>query len=254
MRRRSAVDLVGVPMRLVRALARREVNIVPFILLLLLAGGAAAGAAHEAQRVGDETVRTIMDRLLRRFDLTVLAIMVMVVVLRTAIRTEEDYRAGWMCPLSACGAPRWHYGPAIALSVVMVPVSVFAAAAGSFAVSVRTFAGTAELIGVLPVTLGGGVLLLGTFGVCSAVVGTALRNVSATVGLMALLTLAPVVLTFRYLTAGTELPVWVTGLSALSPMIVPPTDLSSTVRAILYIAGGSVIAAALSHRVAGRLP
>jgi hypothetical protein len=159
-----------------------------------------------------------------------------------------------MCPLSACGAPRWHYGPAVAFSVVMVPVSVFTAAAGSFAVSVRTFAGTAELIGVLPVTLGGGVLLLGTFGVCAAVVGTALRNVSATVGLMALLTLAPVVMTFRYLTAGTELPVWVTGLSALSPMIVPPTDLSNTVRAILYIAGGSVIAAALSHRVVGRQP
>jgi hypothetical protein len=230
------------------------VNIVPFMLLLLLAGGAAAGAAHEAQRVGDETVRTIMDRLLRRFDLTVLAIMVMVVVLRTAIRTEEDYHAGWMCPLSSCGVPRWHYGPAVAFSVVMVPVSVFAAAAASFAVSVRTFAGTAELTGVLPVTLGGGVLLLGTFGVCAAVVGTALRNVSATVGLMALLTLAPVVLTFRYLTAGTELPVWVTGLSALSPMIVPPTDLSSTVRAILYIAGGGVIAAAVSHRAAGRQP
>jgi hypothetical protein len=241
-------------MRLVRALARREVNIVPFVLLLLLACGAAAGAAHETQRVGDEAVRTIMDRLLRRFDLTVLAIMAMVVVLRTAIRTEEDYRAGWMCPLSPCGVPRWHYGPAVVFSVIMVPVSVFTAAAASFAVSVRMFAGSAELTGVLPVTLGGGVLLLGTFGVCAAVVGIALRNVSAAVGLMALLTLAPVVLAFRYLSAGTDLPLWVNGLSTLSPMIVPPTDLSSTVVAILYISGGGIMAAALSHRVAGRQP
>jgi hypothetical protein len=241
-------------MRLVRALARREVNIVPFILLLLLAGGAAAGAAHEAQRVGDETVRTIMDRLLRRFDLTVLAIMVMVVVLRAAIRSEEDYRAGWMCPVSTCGVPRWHYGPALTFSVVILPVSVFAAAAASLAVSIRMFAGTAELTGVLPVTLGAGALLLGTFGVCTAVVGTALRNVSATVGLMALLTLAPVVLTFRYLSAGAELPVWVTGLSALAPMIVPPADLYDTVRALLYIAAGIGISAVVSHRVAGRQP
>lgn len=254
MRGRVAFDLVGAPMRLVRALVRREANIVPFVLLLLLASGAAAGAAYEVQRVGDETARTIMDRLLRRFDLTVLAMMVMVVVLRAAIRTEEDYRAGWLCPLSACGVPRWHYGPAVAFSVVVVPLSVFAAAAASFAVSVRTFAGTAELTGVLPVTLGGGMLLLGTFGVCAAVIGTALRNVSATVGLMALLSLAPVVLTFRYLTADTGIPVWVTVLSALSPTIVPPTDFSSTVHAILYIAGGSLIAAGLSHRVAGRLP
>lgn len=254
MRGRFAVGPVGAPMRLVRALVRREVSIVPFMLLLLLAGGAATGAALEAQRVGDETARTIMDRLLRRFDLTVLAIMVVVVMLRTAIRTEEDYRAGWVCPLSACGVPRWHYGPAVALSVVMVPMSVFAAAAASFAVSVRTFAGTAELTGVLPVTLGGGVLLLGMFGVCAAVIGIALRNVSATVGLMALVSLAPLVLTFRHLTAGTELPVWVTGLSALSPMIVPSTDLANAVRAILYIAGGSVIAAALARRVAGRQP
>jgi hypothetical protein len=227
---------------------------VSFVLLLLLGAVAAAGAADEVQRVGDETVRTITDRLLRRFDFTALAIMAIVVVLRTASRTEEDHRAGWMCPISTCGVPRWQYGPAVALSVVMVPVFVFAAAAAAFAVSVRTFAGTAELVSALPVTLGGGVLLLGTVGVSAAVIGTALRNVSATVGLMALLTLAPVVLRVRYFTSGTDVPAWVTGLSMFSPMIAPPADVTSAARAILYIAAGVGIAGVLSHRVAGRQP
>jgi hypothetical protein len=227
---------------------------VTFVLLLLLGAAAAAGAAYEVQRVGDETMRTIADRLLRRFDFTALAIMAMVVVLRTASRTEEDHRAGWLCPLSSCGVPRWQYGPAVALSVVMVPVSVFAAAAAAFAVSVRTFAGTAELVSVLPVTLGGGVLLLGTFGVSAAVIGTALRNVSATVALTTLLTLAPVVLTLRYFTSGTDVPAWIIGLSMFSPMIVPPADVSSGVRAILYIAAGAGIAGVVSYRVAGRQP
>lgn len=241
-------------LRLVRALTMREVNIAAFVLMVLLSAAAAAGAAYEVHRAGDETVRTIMDRLLRRFDLTTLAIVAIVVMLRTASRTEEDQRAGWMGPVSSCGVPRWQYGPALIVSVVMVPVSAFAAAAASFAVSVRAVAGTAELISVLPVTIGGGVLLLGTFGVSAAVVGTALRNVSATVGVMALLTLAPVVLTFRYFAAGTDLPAWLIGLSAVSPMIVPPTDAFSAGRAILYIAVGGVMVAALSQRVAGRQP
>lgn len=250
----TAGGRVGVPRRLVAALARRESSMVTIVLLVLMGAVAAAGAAYEVQRVGDETVRSITDRLLRRFDLTALAVMAMVVVLRTASRTEEDYRAGWMCPISTCGVPRWQYGPAVALSVVIVPVSVFVSAAAAFAFSVRAFAGTAELVSVLPVTLGGGVLLLGTFGVSAAVIGTALRNLSATVALMALLTLAPVALTFRYFSSGTDVPAWAAGLSMFSPLIGPPVDAAGAIGAILYIAAGVCLAGVVSHQVAGRQP
>jgi hypothetical protein len=244
-------DGVNAALRLTRALIRREAGIV-LPVVLLFAIGAAAVAAHEVQNTGDVAMSSLVDRLLRRFDLTALAVMVFAVILRVAIRTEEDHRAGWIGPVTLSGIPRWSYAPAVTISALILPVSAFTVATVSFAVSVMILSGTAELIRVLPATLGSGILLLVMHAVCATAFGTAFRNVSATIGVAAMLTLAPLFLMFRHFSEGRDVPLWVIGLAYAAPLSAPPSDTGSVVRVVLYIALAGSLAALVSHRVAGR--
>lgn len=244
---------VNAALRLARALIRREVGIVlPAVLILAI--GAAAVAAHEVQRAGDVAMSSLLDRLLRRFDLTALAVMVFAVVLRVAVRTEEDHRTGWIGPVTLSGIPRWSYAPAVTISALILPVSAFAVATVSFAVAVLIVSGTAELIRALPATIGSGILLLGMHAFCTTALGTAFRNVSVTIGVAAVLTLAPLILTFRYFSAGQDAPLWVIGLAYAAPLSAPPSDAGSIIRGVLYIALVGSLAALVSHRLAGRQP
>jgi hypothetical protein len=235
-----------------RALVRREVNLVLFVLVLL-AALLALGAAHEYGRMLEAGDRTPgLDRILRRFDLTMMYFMALLLTFRLAARVESDHLSGWLEPVIAAGGSRWAYGVQLALVCLIPPAAIFTVTAVAFASGVAGFTGSSELLTMLPRTVGGGILVLGTFGVCAGVLGVLLRSGAATLVLTLLLVLAPLIGFVRYASAGIRLPGWLFALAYLSPLPVMPSEPDIVVRGVLYIGIGLPALAVASYRCAGR--
>ncbi|HEX2166492.1 MAG TPA: hypothetical protein VHG09_04565, partial [Longimicrobiales bacterium] len=156
--------------RLGGALVRRDLTL-SLALLLLLAAVAAAAAAYEVHGPAGGGAVPMVGRILRRFDLTVLAVMVLFLALRTPSRVEADHTANWLPAFFAAGGSRAAYGAAVAATSLISPTAIFMAAAVAFAVSVKVLTGSNELLRVLPLTAGAGLLLLGTYAVLAAAAG-----------------------------------------------------------------------------------
>jgi hypothetical protein len=235
------------------ALVRRELTLM-LVAMVLLAGLLAVGAAHEYGRMLEAGDRTpVLDRMLRRFDLTMMYLMALLVTLRLAARAESDHVSGWLEPVFAAGGSRWAYGVQLTLVSLIPPAAIFAVTAVAFAIGVDAITGSAELLTALPRTVGGGILVLGTFGVCAGLLGVLLRSGPATLVLTLLLLLVPFIGILRYASAGSRLPAWLVAVAYLSPLpVVPEPDVIG--RGIVYIAVGLAAVAVASHLRAGRRP
>lgn len=235
--------------RLLAALVLRETrrSVAPLLLLVALS---AVAAAYEAYGAGGSGMLT--DRLLRRFDYTLLGLLVMFLVFRTASAIEIDHMHGWLAPFFAAGGSRWSYGAVSAATGLIVPYGLFAMAAASFAVSVAVFSGSAELVHLLPRTLGGGLLVLGSFSVLTVAVGVVLRRGAAVSIVVAIFVFVPLFLMVQYATSEAMPPLWFRLLQWLVPLVIPPPNLENVIRGIAYIALMGILAAFLSHRYAGR--
>jgi hypothetical protein len=236
--------------RLLRALVLREVgrSFAPLLLLVALCSVAAAYEVYVAGGGGTP----LTGRLLRRFDYTLLAVLVMLLVFRRASSIEMDHMHGWLAPFFAAGGSRWSYGAVSAATGLIVPYSLFALAAVSFAASVTVFSGSAELLHLLPRTLGGGLLLLGSFSVVTVAAGVVIRRAAAVSIVVAILVLVPLFLLVQFATSAAEPPSWSVVIQFLMPLVVPPPNLANVIRGIVYIALVGTLAAFLSHRYAGR--
>jgi hypothetical protein len=238
--------------RLLPALARREFDVVSGVLLGLGSLSAAA-AAHELYGADAEgTLLPLIGQLLRRFDLTVLGIVALVLVLRCAARIEADHADGWLACYLAAGGSRWAYGSAFALTALMAPAAVFAGAAVTFAISVAILTDSVELLRLLPRTLGAGLLVLGTYSVSTVAVGTILRRASTTAVVIGALVVFPVFLTVRHAISEVHPPIRAMSFQLLSPLVFAPQDSANILRAIIYILTGWCMTAFVSHRYAGR--
>ena len=237
--------------RILSALARREMGAAT-ALLVFLAAASAAAAAYEAHGSGSSGALPLIDRLLRRFDMTALAGAVMLLVFRGAAAIDADHRDGWLPAFFAAGGSRAGSGTAFVLVAVIGPAAVFVAAALTFAATVAAVAGSTELLQVLPRTIGRGLLVLGTWAVCVVAVGMTVRRASATVGIVAALAVVPSFLLLRLAFTEGAAPLWALQVQLLSPLLVLPADTANSVRALIYIGLVGGIAAMLSHRYAGR--
>jgi hypothetical protein len=237
--------------RLVSALVRRELG-KGLALLVVLAALSAAGAAYEVY-AADGGDAPLTGRLLRRFDLTLLGVLVLFLVFRTAAAIEMDHANGWLASFFAAGGSRMSYGIVSAATSLFTPFMLFFVAAVVFALSVAGFSGSAELVVRLPRTIGGGLLVLGSFAVLTVALGIAIRRASAVAFLVGILVIGPLFLVLQYATSEAEPPLWAFRLQLISPLIVPPPDVANIVRGIVYIAAVGFIAALVSHRYAGRV-
>lgn len=235
---------------LVSALMMRELG-MSLALLMVLAALSAAGAAYEVYGAdGGDTPLT--GRLLRRFDLTLLGVLVVFLVFRTAASIEMDHANGWLASFFAAGGSRLSYGVVSSATSLFTPFMLFSVAAVVFALSVGGFSGSAELILLLPRTIGGGWLVLGSFAVLTVAAGIVVRRASVVAFLIGILVMGPLFLILQYATSDAEPPLWAFQLQLISPLIVPPPDVTNTVRGMVYIAVVGMIAALVSYRYAGR--
>lgn len=235
-----------------RALVRRELNLILFVLVLL-AVLLAVGVAHEYGRMleaGDPT--PVLDRMVRRFDLTMMYLMALLVTFRLAARVETDHMSGWLEGVFAAGGSRWAYGVQLTLVCLIPPAVIFAATAVAFAAAVAAITGSGELVNALPGTVSGGLLVLGTFAVCGGLLAVLLRSGSAALVLTLLLVLAPLLGILRYASSGSSLPAWLVVMAYLSPLPVLPTEPDVVARGALYVGLGLAAVALASHYFAGR--
>jgi hypothetical protein len=237
--------------RLASALLRREASIMTGILIV--AGAVLAiAAARESYRALVEGTRTpFFGELIRRFDMTMLFVMAMLLTFRVAARTEMDVRDGWLAPLFAADDRRWRYGVLVASTSMVTPLAVFAATAVMFAFAMQSLSGARDLVVLLPGTLLAGGVLLGTFAVCAAAFGMVLRNGAAASGITLMLLFAPIIVTMRMASEAGP-PLWLVLASFLAPLPFLPRSPENLVRGVLYILVGCLLVALLSKRYAGR--
>jgi hypothetical protein len=239
---------------LLRMLLRRELT-GPFLLLLVTIGAAALPAAATAARIrGGDMVMPVLDRMLMRFDLSVLAAAAVLTVLRIAVRISDDHRTGWLDPYVAAGGSRAACGLAIGAAAVVPAVLVFVVAATFFAAGVLIVDGSAALAGGLPLLLLAGTLLLAVHAALAAALGVLLRNALATVFVAAALTAAPLLLVFIVYAWTAEFAAgpFMRWFARAAPPVVLPTRPIAIMTAALQVALLAMLTAALSHRLTGR--
>jgi hypothetical protein len=223
------------------------------VIELLVSAAVSLAAAHQlARATADAAVPGIVLTLLRRFDGTMALALALLLTLRIAVRAGDDRRDGWLEPVIAAGAARWRYGIALPAAALLRAAASFVAAAIAFAIGLRVFASSSELLTVLPRTIGAGLLLLASFAACAAPIAFLVRNVGAAVTATFTIALLPIPLLGPYLFNGTPPPSWLLPIPLMSPLRMPPTDPASAVQGVAYIIVGMALAAAAAHRFAGR--
>lgn len=237
---------------LLPALLKRELDVLLGAVALACAMGALL-IAREIAAAGIDATPPGLAIIVRRPDLTLLFVMAIATMLRIAARTEADRVAAWAAAPCAAGGGRLWYGPGVALSTFAAAAIVYVAGAIAFAVGVRVFGDTSELLHALPITLTGGTLVLASFSLYTAILGVLLKRSYATMFFAVALLIVPYVLTLPYLRQDAPLPRWLYLWLISYP---PPLGLPSNVRAFIhgsgYVLCGIIVLAAASHRYAVR--
>lgn len=241
----------GVRPRLLGGLVKREITL-SLGLLLLMGAVAAAAAAYEVYGPAAGGAVPVVGRLLRRFDLTVLALLVLFLTLRIPSVVESDQVAGWLPAVFAAGGSRAAYGLGIAIASLIGPSIIFGGTAITFAVSVELLTGSNDLLRLLPVTAGAGLLLLCTYSVLATALGTLTRHAAAAWAAAGLLIAFPIILSIRYVLAEIAPPMWVMLVQLTGPPTFLPQDASNVLRATAYVVVVGAIALLAAHRYAGR--
>jgi hypothetical protein len=192
-------------------------------------------------------------RLLRRFDLTLLAVVALLSALRVAQRICDDHRHGWTEPYFAAGGARRDYSLLLLSAVVAAGSAWFAAGAASFALGVRLFDNTPELLYALPALVPAGILLLTCVVIYAASFAYVLRDALSSVMVATLLAAIPFVLLLSLTGDDGEVPLslWLWNISYPPPLTLAHSA-ASLARQCVYVALGAPLVALLAHRYAGR--
>lgn len=233
------------------ALVPRELN-ATLLWLTLAAAATAVVAAYQAFGPSGAVATPLLGQLVRRFDLTLLATIVLFMVLRTASRIEADHQAGWLGPYLAAGGSRAGIGLLYSLVSLAVPLSMFAAGSVCFALAVAVVSDSMELVALLPRTLGGGLLLLLSYAGLTVAVSLALRTAVAVTTFVLVIAALPQVLILRHVMSDTGPPVWTILLSYAAPALSIPGTLVGVLHAVGYGTVMIGVAMLVAARRAGR--
>jgi hypothetical protein len=156
------------------ATLRREVgwSLAAALPVAAAVGGLAAWYAAAALDAGG----LVVDRLVRRFDLTALGAAAVLALLRIPTRVEHDQRDGWLAMFVAAGASRISYIAGVAAGAFMTSASLFCVVAVAFASGAYVLTDSTELVMVLPVTIATGLLLLASWSAWSGLAAVLLRR------------------------------------------------------------------------------
>lgn len=154
---------------------RREVG-WSLAAALPIAAVVGALAAWYAAAALEDTGGLVMDRLVRRFDLTALGAATVLALLRIPTRVEHDQRDGWLAMFVAAGASRISYIAGVASGVFSASAALFCAVAVAFASGAYVLTDATELLMLLPVTIGSGLLLLASWSAWSGLAAVLLRR------------------------------------------------------------------------------
>lgn len=174
-------------------LLRRELGVGLLAAVAVTGIMAVYAAAVPPDADGAIGLAAIATRLLRRFDLTILAAAAVLAALRAAIRTGSDHVTAWVDAYAAAGGARSGYTLALIAAITAQGTVLFLAGAGCFAAAVYLLQGTTELLGALIPLAPAGVLLIAVMVAHTTLVGLCVREPLATLLLAGALAVAPYV-------------------------------------------------------------
>lgn len=237
--------------RLAGALVARDLN-RGLVWLALGAAATAAAAVYQAYGPAQAMEIPLVGGLLRRFDRTLLAVMVLFMVLRTASCIESDHRSGWLLPYLTSGGSRRGFGLLYSVISPAVPFTVFATGAVAFAVAVSLVTGSGEFLALLPRTLGGGLLLLLSYAGLTTSAALSVRAAVPATCIVLIVTMLPHALILRYLTSDTTPPLWNFLLQFAAPLLILPSSMTGVLHAVGYGSAMVGVAMLVAARQAGR--
>jgi hypothetical protein len=209
-------------------------------LLGLLAAWYAAAALDAGAAVGE--------RLVRRFDLTALALAALIALLRIPTRVEHDHRDGWLAMFLAAGASRTSYLAGIITGAYVASAAFFCVTAVAFSTGAYVIGGSVELLAALHVTLAGGLLLLASWCVWSGLAAVLFRRALPAFFAAAAVALFPHLLIISHALRMEVPDTWIVWLLRSVPPLLPP----GLTPVIIWQLAAMVIAAAAAACAARR--
>jgi hypothetical protein len=193
-------------------------------------------------------------RLIRRFDLTLLAAAVILAGVRVTVRIDEDRRAGWLEPWCAAGGSRMAYSVGLMLAAALSAWLLFAVGAASFGTGVLLLAGNHELLHGWTRLAPAGLLLIAIATAHVAAVGTMVREPLVALCCAALLAAAPyaaaAVFLARHGFTPAPLPLWI-WIQAALPVTVAASP-PDVLRQALYLTVATGVVLLAGARGVGR--
>src|SRR5688572_28331750 len=155
-----------------RALWRCELSIGSGLLLL----GVTALSIVAALQPVDTGQTDLLTRLIRRADLTLLAIIAALTAAHVAQRISADRNARWLEPYAAAGGNARKYVLSLVGAIVVARFAAVIVAVVTFAIAVWFRSGSVELIAGLPVLIAQSALLLACIAAYSACFALLVRD------------------------------------------------------------------------------
>jgi hypothetical protein len=240
--------------RLAGALLAREFGIPLFAAIIVCAAAGWLAATTVTGIAESDGMSRLVLRLLRRFDLTLLAVAAVIAGMRVAVRLDEDRRTGWLEPYCAAGGSRAAYGVAIILAAALPAWMMFTAGAISFGTGILLLAESNELLRASISVIPAGLLFVAVAAAHVAAAAFIVREPLAALVCAALVGAAPHVAAAVFLMrnefapAPLQLRVW---MQAAPPLTVAATA-PELLRQMLYAATMTGFVALASRYATGR--
>jgi hypothetical protein len=233
------------------ALLRRELSAGWLLLLIVLTALAVTAAWFRV----DVAHTDLLSRMIRRADITLLAVVAALTAVHAAQRISADRDARWLEPYAAAGGPTRGYLLSILSAIVVARFTIVTAALSGFAIAPWVRSGSVELLIGLPLLVAQSALLLACLACYAACFALAVRDAVSAV-LIALVTAAvPLALVswHELRNAGIAVPLplraWV--LCCTPPLHVADT-LHATASDAAWLCAMLVVAALLARNAIGR--
>ena len=233
------------------ALLRRELS-VGFAALLVAATALSVVAALQPV---DAAHTDLLTRLIRRADLTLLAIVAALTAAQVTQRISADRSARWLEPFAAAGNDRRGYVLSLVGAIVVVRFAAVIMVLGTFATTVWLRSGSAELMTGLPLLIAQSALLLACIAAYAACFALVVHDAVPAVTITLVAAAVPLALvSFHELrSGGAAAPV---PLRAWVLCCTPPLHVADTVRVAVsdaaWLCGVLLVAALLARSAIGR--
>lgn len=228
--------------------------------LLLAAAAVGAAAVYAATVPADPDsvvgVASIAARLLRRFDLAILAAAAVLVALRAAVRTNGDHAAAWVDMYAAAGGDRDGYAVALVAVITVQGAVLFLVGATGFGAAVYVLRGTGELLAALVTLAPAAILLIAVITAHTTLIGLWLREPLGTLIVAGALAVGPYIAATTYMArhdpagAPLALRIW---LDVAVPLAVASGS-GEAARQVMLLGGVLAGAVWVARRYAGRRP